>query len=124
MTDMPLAHLTVLDLTAHRAGPTAVRQLAEWGAAVINIEPPPPSHSGAVGGHGLTCDCQDVGRRGRAMTLNRKSPEGRKSVFKVVEDADVVVENSRSDVKHRLGIDYESVAKLNPRMIYGSIAGF
>ena len=124
MTDMPLAHLTVLDLTAHRAGPTAVRQLADWGAAVIKIEPPGPSHGDVVGGNRHSFDFQNLHRNKRSMTLNLKSAEGRKIFFKLVEDADVVVENYRSDVKHRLGIDYESVAKINPRIIYGSIAGF
>src|SRR5215468_2394682 len=124
MTGMPLEHLMVLDLTAHRAGPTAVRQLADWGAAVIKIEPPGPSHGDVVGGNRHSFDFQNLHRNKRAMTLNLKSAEGRKIFFKLVEDADVVVENYRSDVKHRLGIDYESVAKINPRIVYGSISGF
>ena len=124
MTDMPLAHLTVLDLTAHRAGPTAVRQLADWGAAVIKIEPPGSSHGDVVGGNRHGFDFQNLHRNKRAITLNLKSAEGRDIFFKLAEHADVVVENYRSDVKHRLGIDYEAVANINPRIVYGSISGF
>src|SRR5262245_2156113 len=124
MTDMPLAHLTVLDLTAHRAGPTAVREPADSGAAVIKIEPPGSSHGDVVGGNRHGFDFQNLHRNKRAITLNLKSAEGRDIFFKLAEHADVVVENYRSDVKHRLGIDYEAVAKINPRIIYGSISGF
>src|SRR5262245_18051785 len=124
MTDMPLAHLTVLDLTAHRAGPTAVRQLADWGAAVIKIEPPGSSHGDVVGGNRHGFDFQNCHRNKRAITLNLKSADGRDICFKLAEHADVVVESYRSDVKHRLGIDYEAVANINPRIVYGSISGF
>ena len=124
MTGMPLEHLTVLDLTAHRAGPTAVRQLADWGANVIKIEPPGSAHGDVVGGNRHGFDFQNLHRNKRAMTLNLKSAEGREIFFKLAKDADVVVENYRSDVKHRLGVDYDAVAKINPRIVYGSISGF
>src|SRR5215470_3807164 len=124
MTNMPLAGLTVLDLTAHRAGPTAVRQLADWGAAVIKIEPPGSAHGDVVGGSRHGFDFQNLHRNKRAMTLNLKSKEGRDIFFKLAETADVVVENYRSDVKHRLGINYDAVANINPRIVYGSISGF
>ena len=120
---LPLEGLTVLDLTAHRAGPTAVRQLADWGADVIKIEPPANADDGMGGSrHGF--DFQNLHRNKRSMTLNLKSPEGKAIFMALAEKADVVVENYRSDVKHRLGVDYESVAKINPRIVYGSIAGF
>jgi len=124
LTSMPLADLTILDLTAHRAGPTAVRQLADWGADIIKIEPPGSAHGDVVGGSRHGFDFQNLHRNKRAMTLNLKSKEGRDIFFKLAERADVVVENYRSDVKHRLGIDYEAVAKINPRIVYGSISGF
>jgi len=124
MTGLPLARLTVLDLTAHRAGPTAVRQLADWGARVIKIEPPGSPSGDAVGGSRHGFDFQNLHRNKRSMTLNLKSAEGRDIFFKLARDADVVVENYRSDVKHRLGIAYASVAEVNPRIIYGSISGF
>jgi formyl-CoA transferase len=124
MTALPLAHLTVLDLTAHRAGPTAVRQLADWGAKVIKIEPPGPDKGDATGGKRHGFDFQNLHRNKRGMTLNLKSEEGRAIFMKLVAQADVIVENYRSDVKHRLGVDYDQVAKVNPRIVYGSIAGF
>ena len=124
MTAMPLAQLTVLDLTAHRAGPTAVRQLADWGARVIKIEPPGSLSGDAVGGSRHGFDFQNLHRNKRAMTLNLKSAEGREIFYSLARTADVVVENYRSDVKHRLGIAYESVAAVNPRIVYGSISGF
>ena len=124
MTGLPLARLTVLDLTAHRAGPTAVRQLADWGARVVKIEPPGSPSGDAVGGSRHGFDFQNLHRNKRSMTLNLKSAEGRDIFFKLARDADVVVENYRSDVKHRLGIAYSSVAEVNPRIVYGSISGF
>jgi crotonobetainyl-CoA:carnitine CoA-transferase CaiB-like acyl-CoA transferase len=124
MTALPLAHITVLDLTAHRAGPTAVRQLADWGAKVIKIEPPGPDKGDATGGKRHGFDFQNLHRNKRGMTLNLKSEEGRAIFMKLVAQADVIVENYRSDVKYRLGVDYDQVAKVNPRIVYGSIAGF
>src|SRR5512132_814094 len=123
MTPLPLNDFRVIDLTAHRAGPTAVRQLADWGAQVIKIE-----HSGelvdATGSRRDGPDYQNLHRNKRSMTLNLKSEEGRAIFLKLAERADVVVENYRSDVKHRLKIDYDVVSKINPRIIYGSISGF
>ncbi|WP_422012492.1 CaiB/BaiF CoA transferase family protein [Reyranella sp.] len=129
MTALPLSHLTVLDLTAHRAGPTAVRQLADWGAHVIKIEPPPPPSEGgknndSMGGARHGFDFQNLHRNKKSMTLNLKSAEGHAIFMKLAAKADVIVENYRSDVKHRLKVDYDTVAKINPRIIYGSIAGF
>jgi crotonobetainyl-CoA:carnitine CoA-transferase CaiB-like acyl-CoA transferase len=124
MTSLPLAHITVLDLTAHRAGPTAVRQLADWGAKVVKIEPPGPDKGDATGGKRHGFDFQNLHRNKRGMTLNLKSEEGRAIFMKMTSQADVIVENYRSDVKHRLGVDYDQVAKVNPRIVYGSIAGF
>ena len=124
MTTLPLAKIKVLDLTAHRAGPTAVRQLADWGAQVIKIEPAGDNHNDAAGGKRDGFDFQNLHRNKRSLTLNLKSEEGRAIFMKLAKDADVVVENYRSDVKFRLGVDYESVAKINPRIVYGSISGF
>lgn len=126
MTALPLSHIKVLDLTAHRAGPTAVRQLADWGADVIKIEPPPEpgSNTDAMGGSRHGFDFQNLHRNKKSMTLNLKSPEGHAIFMNLARDADVIVENYRSDVKYRLKVDYETVAKVNPRIVYGSIAGF
>ncbi len=120
---LPLNGFFVIDLTAHRAGPTAVRQLADWGADVIKIEPP-GEQVDATGSRRDGPDFQNLHRNKRSMTLNLKTKEGLDIFFRLARRADVVVENYRSDVKHRLGIDYEAVKKINPRIVYGSISGF
>ena len=120
-----LSHLTVIDLTRVRAGPTAVRQLADWGAQVIKVEMPPSMDEGeGIGGPREDSDFQNVHRNKRGMTLNLKSPEGVAILKKMVERADVLVENFRPDVKDRLGIGYETMAAINPRLIYASISGY
>jgi crotonobetainyl-CoA:carnitine CoA-transferase CaiB-like acyl-CoA transferase len=123
---LPLSRFKVIDLTAHRAGPTAVRQLADWGAETVKIEAPSAINkdkAGLMGSrHGF--DLQNLHRNKRSLTLDLKSEAGKKVFFDLVKNADVVVENFRSAVKHRLGIDYEACRKVNPRIVYGSIAGF
>ncbi|MGE3915213.1 MAG: CaiB/BaiF CoA transferase family protein, partial [Hyphomicrobiaceae bacterium] len=121
---LPLANIRVLDLTAHRAGPTAVRQLADWGADVVKIEPAGDLDIDAAGGKREGFDFQNLHRNKRSLTLNLKSPEGHAIFMKLVKEADIVVENMRSDVKTRLKVDYENCSKVNPRIIYGSISGF
>ena len=123
-TRLPLNGFKVLDLTAHRAGPTAVRQLADWGADVIKIEEPGGPDVDATGSRRNGPDFQNLHRNKRSLTLNLKTPEGLKIFFDLAKTADVVVENYRSTVKHRLGVDYEAVKKVNPRIVYGSISGF
>ncbi|HEX9673356.1 MAG TPA: CaiB/BaiF CoA-transferase family protein [Burkholderiales bacterium] len=122
---LPLSRYTVLDLTRARSGPTAVRQLADWGANVIKIEEPGDTGDGSGPWdrrHGP--DFQNLQRNKRSMTLNLRTPDG-VSIFKRMADrADVVVENYRPRVKFRLGIDYETLRKTNPRLVYASIAGF
>jgi formyl-CoA transferase len=120
-----LSHLTVLDLTRVRAGPTAVRQLADWGAQVIKVEMPPAMEEGdGVGGPRDGSDFQNVHRNKRSMTLNLKSAEGVAILKQLVARADVLVENYRPDVKRKLGIGYETMAAVNPRLVYASISGY
>jgi formyl-CoA transferase len=121
---LPLAQFTVLDLTHARAGPTAVRQLADWGANVIKIEPPGEARSDVTGSRREGFDFQNLHRNKRSLTLNLKTEEGKAIFFGLAGKADVVVENFRSTVKHRLGVDYDSVKRINPRIVYGSISGF
>ncbi|MGE0767603.1 MAG: CaiB/BaiF CoA transferase family protein [Hyphomicrobiaceae bacterium] len=118
-----LADYTVLDLTRVRSGPTCVRQLADWGANVIKIEDPESDKVG-LGGPRSGSDFQNLHRNKRSITLNLKSPAGREVFMALAARADVIVENFRPDVKKRLGIDYEAVAKINPRIVYASISGF
>jgi crotonobetainyl-CoA:carnitine CoA-transferase CaiB-like acyl-CoA transferase len=122
---LPLSGIRVLDLTRVRAGPTAVRQLADWGADVVKIEMPEGLEAGdPLGGPRQGSDFQNLQRNKRAMTLNLKDPRGIVVFRRLAADADVVVENFRPDVKDRLGIDYESLKTLNARIILASISGF
>ena len=129
MTHVPasdaLKGITVLDLTRVRSGPTCVRQLADWGADAIKVEPPEAIEpDGALGARRHTADFQNLQRNKRSLTLNLKEAEGRRIMMRLVETADVVVENFRPDVKDRLGVDYESLAAVNPAIVLGSISGF
>ncbi|HUO98092.1 MAG TPA: CoA transferase, partial [Rhizomicrobium sp.] len=120
-----LSRFTVLDLTRVRAGPTCVRQLADWGANVIKIDALLEDAPGeSLGGPRHGADFQNLHRNKRAMTLNLKDPKGVEVFMRLAAKADVVVENYRPDVKTKLGVDYESVRKVNPRIVYGSISGF
>jgi len=120
-----LSRFTVLDLTRVRAGPTAVRQLADWGANVIKIELPEHLEGGdPMGGPRHGPDFQNLHRNKRSITLNLKDKDGVAVLRRLVEKADVLVENYRPDVKERLGIDYASLRKVNPRLVYASISGF
>jgi crotonobetainyl-CoA:carnitine CoA-transferase CaiB-like acyl-CoA transferase len=122
-TRMPLNGITVLDLTLARAGPTAVRHFADWGANVIRIEPP-ASEGEDVAGRRHGFDFQNLHRNKRAITLNLKSKEGHEAFMRLAAKADVVLENMRAAVKHRLKVSYEDVKAINPRIVYGSISGF
>jgi len=120
-----LKRFRILDLSRVRAGPSCVRQFSDFGADVIKIESPPGTDPNEnMGGPRHGPDMQNLHRNKRAMTLNLKVPEAKEVFLKLVKTADVVVENFRPDVKFRLGIDYESLAKVNPRIILASISGF
>lgn len=120
-----LSHFRVLDLTRVRSGPTAVRQLGDWGADVIKIEQPAVLEAdGALGAGRNTADFQNLQRNKRSLTLNLKEADGLALFMRLVGTADVVVENFRPDVKERLGIDYQSLKAINPRIILASISGF
>ena len=120
-----LKRFTVLDLTRVRAGPTCVRQLADWGANVIKIELPEAMESGnGLGGARHGPDFLNLHRNKRAMTLNLKENKGVDLLKRLVKKADVIVENYRPEVKERLGIDYGVLSKENPALVYASISGF
>ena len=118
-----LSHLRVIDLTRVRAGPTCVKQFADWGADVIKIEMPAESGEDILGPR-QGSDFHNLHRNKRSLTLNLKNPRGVDVLRRLVTTADVLVENYRPDVKHKLGIDYETLAQENPRLIYASISGF
>lgn len=123
---MALSGLRVLDLSRARAGPTCVRVLADFGADVVRIEAPRgiDDNEAMIGADRIGSDFQNLNRNKRSLTLNLKKPEGLAVFMRLVEKADVVVENWRPDVKKRLGVDYESLRKVNPRIILASISGF
>jgi crotonobetainyl-CoA:carnitine CoA-transferase CaiB-like acyl-CoA transferase len=117
-----LAGIRVLDLTRVRSGPACVRQLADWGADVVKVEP--PSDDAQLGGPRTGADFRNLHRNKRSLTLDLKHPDGLAAFRRLARGADVVVENFRPGVKARLGIDYETLAADNPRLVYASISGF
>jgi formyl-CoA transferase len=119
-----LSRFRVLDLTQVRAGPTAARQLADWGADVIQVQMPEHMRGDDTLGGQEGSDYQYTHRNKRSITLNLKEPEGIDALKKLVATADVLLENFRPDVKTRLGIDYDALSKINPRLVYASISGF
>ncbi len=119
--DLPLAGLRVLDLTLARAGPTCVRHLADWGADVIAVLPPGGGRD-VIGRDGF--DFQNLHRNKRFISLDLKTEQGHAAFLKLAERADVLVENMRAPVKHRLKVAYEDLKPINPRLVYGSISGF
>lgn len=119
---LPLSGLRVLDLTLARAGPTCVRHLADWGADVIRVEP--PGNNDGFGGARDGFDSVNLHRNKRGVALDLKNPEGHAAFLRLARTADIVVENMRVAVKRRLGIAYEDLSEINPRLIYASISGF
>src|ERR1700691_6376054 len=120
---LPLDDLRVIDPAVPRAGPTAAPHLPDWGAEVIRVEPPPaPADPGLTGSrHG--CDFQHLHRNKRSLSLNLKAPGGREVLMRLVDTADVLIENMRPPVKERLGLDFATVHARNPPLVYGSISG-
>lgn len=116
---LPLADLLVVDLTIARAGPTAVRQLADWGADVVRIEPPTAAGAGQT-----TPDYLNLHRNKRSLAVDLKTEAGRAVLHRIVAKADMLVENMRPNVKFSLGFDWDTVSAINPRLIMGSISGF
>ena len=123
MTSGALSRFRVLDLTRVRAGPTCVRQFADFGADVVKVEAP-GAGDGGLGGPRLGSDFQNLHRNKRCITLDLKHPDGIGALMRLVARADVLVENFRPDVKDRLGIGYEAMRAVNPRLVYASISGF
>ena len=125
---LPLDDVRVIDLTVARAGPTCVRQLADWGADVIRVEPPAgaagPGAPGVAGDTRHGCDFQHLHRNKRSLSLDLKAPGAREVLMRLVDTADALIENMRPAVKDRLGFGFAAVHARNPRLVYGSISGF
>jgi len=130
MSKLPLARFKVIDFTHALAGATAVRQLSDWGADVVRIESPRVGGTRGIGsfsaGKGEHDDSgfQNRNRNKRSITIDLKKPEGLQVLYRLVKDVDVVIENFRPRVKHQLKIDYETLKKINPRIVYGSLSGY
>ena len=116
---MPLSRYRVIDLTTVRSGPTCTKILADLGADVLRVERP-----GDSGRERVFFDQGDLQRNKRSLVVNLQHPKGVEILRALALRADVVVENYRPDVKHRLGVDYESLSRENPRLVYASISGF
>jgi len=123
-TKLPLDDIRVIDLTVARAGPTCVRQLADWGADVIRVEPPAETSGVGLIGTRHGPDFQHLHRNKRSLSLNLKAPGAHEVLMRLVDSADVLIENMRPPVKYRLGFDFDAVHARNPRLVYGSISGF
>ncbi len=121
-----LSRFRVLDLSRVRAGPNCVRMLTDFGADVVRIEPPPgvDPNEAMFAANRKGGDFQNINRNKRSMTLNLKKPGAHEVLMRLVKDADVLIENWRPDVKAKLGLDYETLAKVNPRLVLASISGF
>ena len=120
----PLQGIKVLDLTIARAGPTAVRLLADWGAEVIKVEPPRTGSGRSAAGGRRGPDEQNLHRNKQSVAINLKTEQGQALFHELAAQSDIIVENFRSDVKFRLRVDYETIKAINPRIIYASISGF
>jgi crotonobetainyl-CoA:carnitine CoA-transferase CaiB-like acyl-CoA transferase len=120
----PLSRFKVIDLTRARAGPTAARHFADWGADVIKVEMPAGAEGDPLGGARHGPDFFNLHRNKRSITLDLKTPDGVAILKKLATGADVLIENYRPDVKRRLGFDYDTLRKLNPRLVYVSLSGF
>src|ERR1700746_307984 len=121
---LPLDDIRVIDLTVARAGPTCVRQLADWGANVIRVEPPPEQGAPGLVGTRHGPDFQNLHRNKRSLSLNLKAAGAHEVLMRLVDSADVLIENMGPPVKQRLGFDFAAVHARNPRLVYGSISGF
>src|SRR5258707_10606233 len=111
-----LQRFRVIDLTQVRAGPTACRQLADWGADVIQVQMPDHMRGDDTLGGQDGSDYQYTHRNKRSITLDLKQADGIATLKRLIAGADGGVENFRPTVKFRLGIDYESLAATHPRL--------
>jgi len=126
---LPLAGVKVLDVSQVMAGPYSCMLLADMGADVIKVEPPGGGDQtrGAMGFKMKGPDSMgflNMNRNKRSIAINLKSEAGKSVLFKLVKEADILVENYRPGVMKRLGVGYEVMSKINPALVYVSISGF
>ncbi|MDR1741819.1 MAG: CoA transferase, partial [Synergistaceae bacterium] len=119
--------LVVLDMTRVLAGPFCSMMMADMGADVIKIEEPSKGDDTRGMGpfkNGESAYYMNLNRNKRGVTLNLKNPKGKKIFLDLVKKADVVLENYRPGVMEKLGLGYEALKEVNPRIIYGAVSGF
>jgi formyl-CoA transferase len=125
---LPLSGMRVLDVCQVMAGPFCCMLLGDLGADVIKVEPPEGDQARRAMGFKLKGDDSlgflNMNRNKRSIILDLKSEAGRNVFFRLAETADVIVENYRPGAMKKLGVDYEAVRAVNPRVIYASISGF
>src|SRR5712691_3780488 len=124
----PLDDIVVVDLSRILSGPICTMLMADMGAKVVKIEPPPHGDDTRLWGppfvNGVSTYFLSINRNKRSVGLNIKSPEGREILWKLIERADILVENFRPGVLGKLGFGWEDIAQRNSRLIYCSISGF
>ncbi len=123
----PLDGIKVIDFSRVLAGPYCAMILADLGAEVVKIEPPPSGDDTRGVGpflHGVSAYFMSINRGKKSVALNIKDPRGRDLATKLIARADILVENFRPGTMDRLGLGYEALAKVNPRLIYGACSGF
>ena len=124
----PLDDLFVVDLSRILSGPVCTMLMADMGAEVIKVEPPPLGDDSRQWGPpfigGISTYFLSVNRNKKSLGLNLKAEAGRKILWQLIERADVLIENFRPGVLEKLGFGYEAVSKVNPRTVYCSISGF
>ena len=126
--DGPLEGIRVLDVSRVLAGPFCTMILGDLGAEIIKVEAPKIGDGTRIWGppfiNGESAYFLSINRNKRSITINLKHPKGREIIYKLAEKSDIFIENFRPGVAKRLGIDYETISKINPRIIYCSISGF
>jgi crotonobetainyl-CoA:carnitine CoA-transferase CaiB-like acyl-CoA transferase len=124
----PLDDIFVLDLSRILSGPFCTMMLGDMGATVVKVEPPPRGDDTRLWGppfvNGISSYFLSINRNKRSIGLNLKSPEGQEVLWKLVDRADVLVENFRPGVLEKLGFGYDAVSARNPRIVYASISGY
>ena len=127
MIESALQHLRVLDLTHVLAGPSCTMILADLGADVVKVEPPEGEIGRLLGPPwvgGVSVISMSVNRNKRSLAIDLKDPAGHDAFLRLVRNADVLVESFRPGVMDRLGLNYEQLSHINPRLVYCSISAF
>jgi CoA:oxalate CoA-transferase len=123
----PLSHIKVLDLTTHLAGPYATQILGDLGAQIIKLEVPGGESTRHMPPHyiaGNSTYFHSINRNKQSIVVDLKSPEGKQVATDLADQCDIVIENARPGVMHRLGLSYDDLSPTRPGMIYCSLSGF